>query len=157
MQKERNKAVPASYVIFEREGKILLGKRQNTTYYDGWYGLPAGHVEFNELPKEAAIREAKEEVGLDVNKEDLEFVHLEYRIAHDETGDRTDNFFRARKWRGEPKIIEADKCTDLQWFDINNLPENMIHHEKQVLEKIRVGIIYSEVNKEHTVKNPNIK
>lgn len=49
---ERNKAVPSSYLILKRDGKILLGRRINTHYYDGWYSVPAGHVEADELPTE---------------------------------------------------------------------------------------------------------
>lgn len=136
MSKERNKTVPAVYFVFKKENKILLGRRQNTTYYDGWYGLPAGHIDARELPIEAGIREAKEEVGLNIKAEDVKFTHALYRTAHDETGDRSDYFFIVTKWEGEPKIIEPEKCDDLQWFRIDKLPENMIHHEKKVLENI---------------------
>ena len=60
--KTRNKAVPAVYLILERDNKILIARRANTGYEDGNYQVPAGHVEEAELPTEAVIREAKEEV-----------------------------------------------------------------------------------------------
>jgi 8-oxo-dGTP pyrophosphatase MutT (NUDIX family) len=93
MKKERNKAVPAVYLIFMKDNKVLLGRRKNTTYYDDWYGVPAGHVEAGELPTSAGIREAKEEVGLIISPEDMSSAHILYRTAHDATGDRADYFF----------------------------------------------------------------
>jgi len=71
MHKDRNKSIPAAYMIFRKERKILLGRRQNTTYYDGWYGVPAGHVDTGELPLSAGIREAKEEIGIDIDPKDV--------------------------------------------------------------------------------------
>ena len=65
MNTKRNKAVPASYLVLKKDGKILLTRRQGSGYYDGWYGLPAGHVEAGELPTECLIREAKEEIDVE--------------------------------------------------------------------------------------------
>lgn len=155
MKKDRNKVVPAVYAIIKKDGKILLGRRQNTTYYDGWYGMPSGHVEVNEVPTQALIREIKEEIGVEVNTKDLKFAQALYRAAHDETGDRADYFFIVEKWSGEPKIMEPEKCDDLQWFLTNQLPENMIHHEKEVFVNIIRGVDYSEEDLEHVHKNPN--
>ena len=97
MKKERNKSVPAVYAIFKKDGKVLMGRRQNTTYYDGWYGVPAGHVEAGELPITALVREAKEEIGVNIDPKNIKFVHALYRTAHDETGDRVDYFFLVEK------------------------------------------------------------
>ena len=155
MKKERHKAVPAVYGIFKKDKQVLLGRRQNTRYYDGWYGFPAGHVEANELPKKALIREIKEEVGVDVTLEDIEFAHILYRTAHDETGDRVDLFFIIKKWTGEPKIMEPHKCDDLQWFSLNNLPEKRIHHEKNAMDCIDKEINFSEISEEQAHQNPN--
>ncbi len=154
MKKERNKSVPAVYLIFKKEDKILLGRRKNTGYYDGWYGVPAGHVDAKELPIIAGMREAKEEIGVNIDSKNLEFVHSLYRTARDETGDRSDYFFLVKKWSGEPRIMEPQKCDDLQWFNIDALPEKTIHHEKHVIENVKRGVTYSEIDKEHTFLNP---
>ena len=63
MTRDRNKAVPASYLFLQKGDGILLMRRQNSGYYDGWYTVPAGHVEAGELPVDALLREAKEEIG----------------------------------------------------------------------------------------------
>ncbi len=142
----RNKAVPAVYVVFEKDGKILIARRCNTGYQDGRYHLPSGHIEESELPTKAAAREAKEEVGVDIDPADLEMMLASYRPKHDETGDRVDYFFRTRKWTGELHIAEPDKCDDLQWVAWNNLPENMTPNVRASLQAIAKGIRYQELD-----------
>lgn len=144
--KIRNKAVPAVYVLLEKDGRILLGKRYNTGYEDGNYQVPAGHVEEGELPTEAIIRETKEEVNVNLVLSDLELVHVGYRPKHDPTGDRIDLFFKTKKWDGELKNMEPEKCDDLIWFSWDNLPENMTFHVREALDCIQKGIFFKEID-----------
>lgn len=157
MMKERNKAVPSSYLILLKDGKILLGRRINTHYYDGWYSVPAGHVEVNELPTEALVREIIEEIGITIDLKDVRLVHMMYRAKHDETGQRVDFFFVVEKWSGEITNTEPDKCDDLRWFPIHELPENMMHHVRHALECYQKGIDYSELPFNELFLNPNTK
>ena len=55
--------------IFNPSGELLLLKSHK---WPGRYVVPGGHVEMGERIEEAAVREAKEETGLDVY--DLEFI-----------------------------------------------------------------------------------
>ena len=57
--------VPGVVVLIEKEGTVLLGRRRGG-YGVGTWGLPQGYVEFDEDFLTAAIREVKEETGLDV-------------------------------------------------------------------------------------------
>ena len=58
---------PISTIIFaEREGKILLLKRATDAGFGGQWFMPGGAVDAGEGPEEAAIRELREESGLDV-------------------------------------------------------------------------------------------
>ena len=56
MQKNRHKIVPSSYLILINDDKLLLGRRCNTGFKDGDYGLFAGHGEENESAKETHAR-----------------------------------------------------------------------------------------------------
>ena len=72
MIQEPFKHCASVYLLFIKDGKILLLRRANTGYEDGNYGLVAGHLDAHESLTNAAIREAKEESGVDIYLEDLE-------------------------------------------------------------------------------------
>lgn len=57
--------VVAGVILRDKAGKYLLVQERKESAYGLW-GLPAGWAESGETPKQAAIREAKEEVGLEV-------------------------------------------------------------------------------------------
>ena len=143
--KERHKIIPASYLVLVRDNKVLLLRRYNTGYEDGNYSLPAGHVEKNETFTQCVIREAQEEIGIFLEKEDLRNSHLMQRDSGtSEDNERMDCFFIAKKWSGEIENKELNKCDDLSWFDLNELPDNIIPYVKHALENIRDDIFYSE-------------
>ena len=155
MQKERNKAVPAVYLILRKGDEILLMRRQGSGYYDGWYSLPAGHIEAGELPLAGLMREAREELGIELSKRDITLVHSMYRTKHDETGDRVDYFFVTSQWSGEIKNTEPHKCDDIRWFSIDALPDNTMHHVRDAIECINKNIPYSELGQDKIVKSPS--
>ncbi len=143
--KQRNKAIPASYIFLEKDSKYLIARRFNTGYQDGFYQTPAGHVDEGEFPSETAIREAKEEIGIEISPADLELFHVSYRVKHDDTDNRVDFFFRVRKWKGEVINTEPNKCDDLKWVRLNELPSNMTLHVKEAFEALKKGGFYKEI------------
>lgn len=153
---ERNKAVPAAYLILERGREILLGRRINTGYYDGWYTVPSGHIEAGELPRDGLAREALEEIGVTFDKSEARLVHTMYRTKHDQTGDRADYFFVVRNWQGEVRNCEPNKCDHLAWFSRDNLPSNFMHHVRLALQCYDRGERYSEVPFTKEYLNPNV-
>lgn len=65
-----NKSITATvYVV--NNGKVLLHKHKK---YNTWFPV-GGHLEADELPHECAVREAKEETGLDISLYETENVH----------------------------------------------------------------------------------
>ncbi|EZP43535.1 ADP-ribose pyrophosphatase [Micrococcus luteus] len=128
--------VPASYVLLLRGPEVLLQRRQNTGYMDGfWVAGAAGHVEPGETARQAAVREAREELGVDVGAGDLELVTVMQRT--DGAGlpreQRVDWFWTCREWAGEPQICEPEKTSDLRWFPLTGLPDPMPGYERIVL------------------------
>lgn len=123
----------------------MLMLRKNTSYYDGHWALCAGHVEAGELPLAGLQREAMEEIGITFDLGDAKFVHSMYRTKHDETGDRSDLFFELTKWSGEIVNAEPHKCSELRWFPLNDLPDNIMPHVRIGLDLIQKEIMYSEL------------
>lgn len=142
MPRERFKLIPTSHLILMRDNKILLLRRFNTGYEDGNYSVVAGHLDGNETFIRAMVREAKEEAGIDIKPDDLEIVHVMHRKAPNE--ERIDFFIKANRWEGEPKIMEPHKCDDLSWFELDNLPNNIIPYVKQAIDNIKDKRFYSE-------------
>ena len=138
---KRFKLILSVYLILVKDGKTLLLRRANTGYEDGNYGLVSGHADGDERATVAACREVAEESGIIIRPEDLRFAHLMHRREADE---RLDIFFTANKWEGEPKNMEPDKCDDLGWFPLDDLPPNTIPYIKEAIENFRAGIHYSE-------------
>ena len=149
MTQERHVMVPSVYVVMMNEDeKVLAVLRKNTGYMDGYWGLPAGHVEKDELPIKGVIREAKEEIGVEINPEDLNFVHLMIREAHDITGERVDIFFESNNWSGEPQNMEPDKHGGMDWIDPHSDSTPMVPYEREAINYIAEGIKYSEWKEE---------
>lgn len=141
-QRNYYRVVPSSYIFFRDGDKVLLSRRKNTRYHDGEYSLPAGHIEEGEYAQAAAIREAQEETGVTISPENLRFVHTMYRMREDHT--RVEYFFEVTKWEGEITNPEPDKCADLTWYSISDLPTDIIPYIKQALEQYIAGNPYSE-------------
>ena len=74
---DRFKLIPEAHIFLtNNNNEILLLRRFNTGYEDGNYSVIAGHIDGNEEVKAAAIREAKEEVGIEIQPPDIEVVGL---------------------------------------------------------------------------------
>lgn len=141
----RNTAIPAVYLFLIKNKKVLLIRRAGTGYFNGYYSLPAGHVEGGELPQACIIREAKEEIGILVSKKNIEMIHSQYRTKNDETADRVNYFFAAKGWKGEPQNMEPHKCDDMRWVPLDKLPANTVPEVKLALACYRKKITYSEM------------
>jgi len=142
MAKERFKIIPSVYLILIKDKRIFLSRRYNTGFHDGEYSFPAGHLDGDETFRKALVREIKEEVGIKLNLKDLKLVHVIDRKEPKE--ERVDFFFTTKKWKGEPKIMEPNKCDDLRWFSLSNLPDNVIPYIRQAINCVLTNKFYSE-------------
>jgi 8-oxo-dGTP diphosphatase len=86
----RNKVPVAVHLLVIKDNKLLLLRRFNTGYEDGSYSVCAGHVDNNEIYYEAMIREAKEEIGIIIDKHQLKPIQIMHRKSFEE---RIDYFF----------------------------------------------------------------
>jgi len=127
MSKEKFNLHAAVYLILEKDNLILLMRRFNSGWNDGKYTLPAGHVDGNETMADCMVREAKEETGIIINPNDLNVVHIVHQFSNSEY---IDFYLTAKKWSGEPKIMESNKCDDMQWFPLDNLPKDLLVNVK---------------------------
>lgn len=132
----------ASYLYFKKDGKTAFIKRQNTGWMDGYYGFPAGKVEKNEAFTQAAVREAKEEVGIDLKPENLRQVLTVHR--HTPDMDWIDAIFEVIDWEGELFNAEPHMHGELVWLNLAELPENIVPVNRFIIEQITAGNHYAE-------------
>lgn len=141
-EKERFKPFAAAYLVLINEGKILLSRRFNTGYQDGNYSLVAGHFDGGETAKQCIIREAKEEANITLSPENLEVVHVMHR--HNSDREYFDIYLRAEKWEGDISNNEINKCDEMSWHKIHDLPNNILPEVKLAIDYIRNNLHYGE-------------
>lgn len=128
----RHKCYMASFVIFIKDNKVCLMRRQGTDHMCGKMSLPAGHVDPGETYKEAAIREMKEEACVDLKPEELEFCVVEHCPDHN----YVNTYFICRDWEGDVCIGEPHKCDEIEWYSLDDLPEDTVPYVRKVLENL---------------------
>jgi len=136
--------VPAVGLWLECDGKIFVGRRQNTGYHDGLLNLPAGHIDPDETPREAIVRECKEEIGVDINPGDLEFVHIQYNRNLNKEFDRTHYYFKLVTCDLGPTTTEPEKCSEAFWLPIGERMDEFFPFMRGAVEAILQGEVYSE-------------
>ena len=129
----------AVHIILMNENRILLQKRKGSKLWPGYYALPAGHIDEGETQYDALVREAKEELDIEINPKDITESYVVLRRNYFKIDGKVlepyiDYYFEVKKYTGTPRIVEEDKCEELLWADINNLPEPFINYEGAFLE-----------------------
>ena len=110
-------------VMLLKDGQVLLGKRHSDSakadselHGEGTWTMPGGKLEWGETFEEGAIREVREETGMEltsarvicINNDKNEFAHF---IT---IGLFSDNF------KGDPKVMEPDEIVEWRWYDLGD-------------------------------------
>ena len=75
----REQFLSSIYIIIKNEkGEILLQRRQGSKLWPGFLALPAGHLDGKENAYEALIREAKEELDIEIKEEDILLIYGQF-------------------------------------------------------------------------------
>ena len=106
-------------IIFN-EGKVLVVKQTS-----GFYGFPKGHVEIGETEKETAIRETKEETGLDIKIISDKRYTQSYIVKENVHKDVV--FFIAKLENNNEKR-QVEEIEEILWIDINEV-ENILTYD----------------------------
>jgi 8-oxo-dGTP pyrophosphatase MutT (NUDIX family) len=146
--RQRFKLSVSVFCVLKRNIEVLLILRSNTGYLDGMYSLPAGAIEGSEKLITAAVREASEEVGVTIREVDLQQAHLMHCMV--DGNEWLNVFFTTENWNGTPEVKEPHKHGVVEWFTMNNLPNNTIPYIRQALEEIAKGKHFSEYGWEAT-------
>ena len=111
MDKPIRKAVRC-YLI--KDNEVVVTKYKKGNKKEGYYDIPGGKIEEGESPKQTAIREMKEETGIEIQ-------NLKYKgIMTIEYPDRMFIFdtFISKEYEGEPQNMKENTS---EWIEINEL------------------------------------
>lgn len=118
----------AAGVLIARDGRLLLGRRGPHATAPGKWGLPAGFVERGERVEDAAVREAREEVGLEVTLGPL-------LGLYSETGQTVILVVYEAEGIGDPAA--SDDLEAVGWFDPDDLPELAFPRDRAIIARWR--------------------
>jgi 8-oxo-dGTP diphosphatase len=111
--------VPAAGVVIEKDSKILLVKRKYEPYMGDWC-LPAGFMEYDESPENCAVREAKEELNVDVELDGLFGVYS----GKDDPRTHAVLVMYWAKVKGG-KLKPGDDAEQIEFFGKDEVPQNI--------------------------------
>ncbi len=129
----------AVHMIIKKDNRVLVQKRKDTELWPGYYSLPAGHLDQGENQYEALVREAKEELGIIVDPKDITDSHVVLMNNHFKVNGKIIDpyivyYFEFEKYKGIPENMEEDKCEELMWIDLNDLPEPFVNYQGDFLD-----------------------
>ena len=117
-------------ILDNSKQKILLGKRKNCFGAGSW-GLPGGHLEFGESFEDAIAREMLEETGL-IAKRVKVFSAFNTPALPDSHHVQIGCI--VEEYEGIPEIIEPDKCEELGFYALDELPSPIFFSSLPILE-----------------------
>lgn len=126
---------PCAEVLVERDGQVLLSRRAHEPFYGVWE-IPGGFVDRNEHPVQAAVRELREELGIDVALTGLLGTYLE-QSAYGECLEIT--CYTGVTDAREP-VANTAEVSEWAWFGPADLPDEMAGRDRERLDDWKAGI-----------------
>ena len=138
-------------IIKNNKNEILFQRRQGTKLWPGFLALPAGHIDEGENVYDAVIREAKEELNITISMENIIDTFVVNR-RNKSIPPYYDVYFEIDSYIGDIIINEPEKCSELKWIKVEDLPDDVIDFERIALLNNKKGIKFSTIDVDNEKK-----
>lgn len=136
-EKEKRPKACMGVMIF-KDGKVLIGERKGS-HGSGEYSFPGGHLEFGESFEECAKRETLEEAGIKIDN--IKFLCIANIDRHEGRQDMLLGLIA--DWKsGDIKIMEPEKCSGWNWYNLDNLPSPIFYPSEVLINSYKTGNNY---------------
>jgi 8-oxo-dGTP diphosphatase len=111
-------------ILVDRQGRLFLARRGPQAKNErGLWEFPGGSVEFGEKLADALLREMREEYGVEIAVGEL--LDVADHILPEEGQHWVSPSFICTIVSGQPVIREPEKCTEIGWFDPDEMPDEL--------------------------------
>ncbi|MCL2354884.1 MAG: NUDIX domain-containing protein [Oscillospiraceae bacterium] len=127
-------------VVMNSKNQILLQQRSKTKklWSNMWDVSAGGHVLVGEFSYNTAIRETKEEIGLDITEKDLLFIgsSCSTKIQGDIIDNHFNEYFIVTKDMDISKLeLQTEEVQDIKWFGIEDLLKRIHNNYEGITDK----------------------
>lgn len=109
-------------IVIRRESEILLVRRQNA-HGDGSWSTPGGHLDPGETPEECAVREAREETGVEVGS--VRFLAVTNDVFEKEALHYLTVWMEGEYVSGAATVAEEYEVSEVGWYPAHALPDEL--------------------------------
>lgn len=126
-------------IIVNKDGRILAGKRKG---FVPKFSIPGGSLEPGETFEEGAIREVKEEAGLDIRNPKVICVTNNLETFREIGKHFISIVLLVDDYSGELQVMEPDKCESWDWYDPKDLPTPHFDASRMGIDRYLEGTFY---------------
>jgi 8-oxo-dGTP diphosphatase len=115
LKKSPTLVLVVAVALIDQAGRVLMQRRPSGKAHAGLWEFPGGKVEAGETPEEALLREIFEELGIELDRSELEVVSFasDPAIPPAPRQPHLILLYASRTWSGDPHALDAEK---IEWF-----------------------------------------
>ena len=118
-------------IVIRRSGDVLLLRRKNV-HGDGTWSTPGGHLEAGESPGACAVRETREETGIEVRN--VRFLGVTNDVFEAEARHYVTLWMEAEYHSGTARVLADHEMSEVRWFPSGALPPDLFLSLRHLLD-----------------------
>ena len=137
--------------ILNSKKEVLLQKRSATKlHHPNKWALCSGHVEgFDEDFECAAIRELKEELGLDVSKEELSLIDTKEMVDNHNDKHITKYYIFYTDKNSDEFILQKEELSEVKWYNLEEVIKMMENKDETIVFSDNMLSVLKELGEQY--------